>query len=87
MSFLSQKGFFNALIVFPVPGSCLFLISKCLKPLALEWACNEMRLLLCTVDGREGEVENSSQCLPWKERHPSYDESLGEVFMVMDANQ
>lgn len=83
-SFLEE--FFNALVVSPVPGSYLFLISRCLKPLTLgSWACNEMRLLLCRGGGREGEVENSFQCLPWK--GSSQNESLREVFMMMDEDQ
>lgn len=66
--------------MFPRRGSYLFLISKSLKPLTLESrACNEMKLLLCTVD--EGKEK-------WKiPLSASYDESLREVFMVMDVNQ
>lgn len=78
--FSFSEEFFNALIVFPGLGSYLFLISKSLKPLTLKsGTCNEIKLLLCTADeGRE----------KWKiPLSASYDESLSEVFVVMDVNQ
>lgn len=62
--FSFSEEFFNALVVSPVPGNFLFLISRCLKPLTLgSRACNKWDC--CRAKG-EGEVENSSQCLPWK---------------------